>query len=97
MSRVLTVRVCDSSGKHLLLATEFVDVPLESTFRDVLSHLPGDFANRTLLEVFVREYEGEPDLSSLRLRAGFLEEPCRDRLDSATALQTLTRSCDIVC
>jgi hypothetical protein len=74
MSRVLTVRVCDSSGKDLLQTTELVDVPLESTFRDVLSDLPGDFADRTLLEVFVREYKGEPDLSSLRLRAGFLEK-----------------------
>jgi hypothetical protein len=50
------------------------DVPLESTLRDVLNDLPGDFADCTLLEVFVREYEGAPDLSSLRLRAGFLEK-----------------------
>jgi BarA-like signal transduction histidine kinase len=63
MRRVLTVRVFDSSGKDLLQATELVHVPLESTFRDVLSDLPGDFADRTLLEVFVREYEGAPDLS----------------------------------
>jgi hypothetical protein len=74
MSRVLTVRVCDSSGKDLLQATELVDVPLESTFRDELNDSPGDFADRTLLEVSVREYEGAPDLSSLRLRAGFLEK-----------------------
>jgi hypothetical protein len=74
MSRVLTVRVCDSSGKDLLGATELVDVPLESTFRDVWNDLPGDFADRTLLEVFVREYEGAPDRSLLRLRAGFLEK-----------------------
>jgi hypothetical protein len=53
MSRVLTVWVCDSSGKDLLQATELVDVPLESTFRDVFNDLPGDFADRTLLEVFV--------------------------------------------
>jgi hypothetical protein len=53
MSRVLTVRVCDSSGKDLLQATELADVPLESTFRDVLSDFPGDFTDRTLLEVFV--------------------------------------------
>jgi hypothetical protein len=72
--RVLTVRVCDSSGKDLLQATKLVDVPLESTFRDVLNDLPGDFADRTLLEVFVREYEGSPDLASLRLCAGFLEK-----------------------
>jgi hypothetical protein len=57
-----------------LQATELVDVLLESTFRDVLNDLPGDFADRTLLEVFVREYEGAPDLSSLRLRADFLEK-----------------------
>jgi hypothetical protein len=74
MSRVLTARVGDSSGKDLLQATELVDVPLERTFRDVLSDLPGDFTDRTLLEVFVREYEGAPDLFSLRLRAGFLEK-----------------------
>jgi hypothetical protein len=58
MSRVLTL----------------VDAPLESTFRDVLNGLPGDFADRTLLEIFVREYEGAPDLSSLKLRAGFLDK-----------------------
>jgi hypothetical protein len=75
MSRVLTVRVCDSSGKDLLQATELVDVPLESAFRDVLNDLPADFADRTLLEVSVREYEGAPDLSSLRLRAGSLDPP----------------------
>jgi hypothetical protein len=40
----------------------------------VLNDLPGDFADRTLLEVFVREYEGTPDLSSLRVRARFLDE-----------------------
>jgi hypothetical protein len=97
MSRVLTVRVCDSSGNDLLQATERVDVPLESTFRDVLNDLPGDFADRTLLEVFVREYEGAPDLSSLRLRAGFLEKSLADRLDSATTPQALSRTCDIVC
>jgi hypothetical protein len=49
-------------------------VPLESEFRDELSDLPGDLAARTLLQVFVREYEGAPDLFSLRLRAGFLEK-----------------------
>jgi hypothetical protein len=74
MSRVLTVRVCVFSGKDLLQATELVDVPLESSFRHVLNDLPGDFADRTLLEVSVRENEGAPDLSSLRLRAGFLEK-----------------------
>jgi hypothetical protein len=74
MSRVLTVRVCDSSGKDLLQATELVDVPLERIFRDVLNDLPGDFADRTLLQVFVREYEEAPDSSSLRLRAGFLDK-----------------------
>jgi hypothetical protein len=47
-SRVLTVLVCYSSGKDLLQATKLVDVPLESTFRDVLRDLPGDFADRTL-------------------------------------------------
>jgi hypothetical protein len=70
----MTVWVCDSSGKNQLQAPDLVDVPLESTFRDVLNDLPGDFADRTLLEVFVREYEFAPDLSSLRLRAGFLEK-----------------------
>jgi hypothetical protein len=94
MSRVLTVRVCDSSGKDLLQATELVDVPLESTFRAVLNDLPGDFADRTLLEVFVREYEGAPDLSSLRLRAGFLEKSLAE-ID--LILQALSRTCDIVC
>jgi hypothetical protein len=74
MSRVLTVRVCDSSGKDLLQVTDLVDVPLESTFWDVLNDLSGDFADRTLLEVFVREFEGAPDLSSLKLRAGFLDK-----------------------
>jgi hypothetical protein len=74
MRTVLTVRVCDSSGKDLLQVTDLVDVPLESTFRDVLNDLPGDFADRTLLEVFVREYEGAPNLSSLKLRAGFLDK-----------------------
>jgi hypothetical protein len=74
MSRVLTVRVRDSSGKDLLQVTNLVDVPLESTFRDVLNDLPGDFADRTLLEVFVREYEGAPDLSSLKLHAGLLDK-----------------------
>jgi hypothetical protein len=74
MSQVLTVRVYDSSGKDLLQATELVGVPLESTFRDMLHDLPGDFADRTLLEVSVREYEGAPDLSSLKLRAGFLDK-----------------------
>jgi hypothetical protein len=74
ISLVLTVRVCDSSGKDLLQATELVDVPLESTFWDVLNDLHGDFADCTLLEVYVREYEGAPDLSLLRLRAGFLEK-----------------------
>jgi hypothetical protein len=74
MSRLLTVRVCDSSGKDLLQATELVDVPFEGTFRDVLNDLPGDFDDRTPLEVFVREYEGAPDLSSLKLRAGFLDK-----------------------
>jgi hypothetical protein len=64
MSRVLTVRVYDSSGKDLLQATELVDLRLESTFRDVLSDLPDDFADLTLLKVFVREHEGAPDLSS---------------------------------
>jgi hypothetical protein len=78
MSRVLTVRVCDSSGKDLLQVTDLVDVPLESTFRDVLNDLPGDFADRTLLEVFVREYEGAPDLSSLKLHAGFLDKSLAD-------------------
>jgi hypothetical protein len=72
MSRVLTVRVCDSSGKDLLQVTDLVDVPLESTVWDVLNDLPGDFADRTLLEDCVREHEGAPDLSSLKLRAGFL-------------------------
>jgi hypothetical protein len=48
MSRVLSVRVCDSSGKDLLQTTNLVDVPLETTFRDVLIDLPGDFADRTL-------------------------------------------------
>jgi hypothetical protein len=74
MSRFLTVRVCDSSGKDLLQVTVLVDVPLESTFRDVLNDLPGDFADRTLLEVFVREYEGAPDLPLLKPRAGFLDK-----------------------
>jgi hypothetical protein len=40
----------------------------------VLNDLPDDFADRTLLEVFVREGEGAPDLFSLRLHAGFLEK-----------------------
>jgi hypothetical protein len=96
MSRVLAVRLSDSSGKDLLQATELVDVPLESTFRDVLSDLPGDFADRTLLEVFVREYEGAPDLAQTACWLSG-EEPCRNRLDSATTPQTLARSCDLVC
>jgi hypothetical protein len=40
----------------------------------VLNDLPGDFADRILLEVFVREYKGAPDQSSLKLRAGFLDK-----------------------
>jgi hypothetical protein len=76
MSRVLTGRVFLrlQRQKNLLQVTDLVDAPLESTFPDVLNDLPGAFADRTLLEVFVREYEGAPDLSSLKLHAGLLDK-----------------------
>jgi hypothetical protein len=74
MSRFVTVRVCDNSGKDLLGVAHLVEIDNDSTFHDVLADLPSEVTDRELIEIKLREFESSPDSESLTLRQGLLSK-----------------------
>jgi hypothetical protein len=74
MSRFVTVRVCDTSGKDLLRVAQLVQIYHHSTFHDVLVDLPSEVTDREPAAVHLREIESSPDSKSLTLRQGLLSK-----------------------
>jgi hypothetical protein len=73
MSRFVTVRVCDTSGKDLLRVAHLVQIN-HTLFHDVLVDLPIEVTDRELVAVKLGEIESSPDSESLTLRQGLLSK-----------------------
>lgn len=74
MSRVLTIRICDSSDKDLLECCRMIESSRDDTFYDVLAEFPDDVARRDLMAVRLFEFPNSDASESTRISGNMLQK-----------------------